>query len=197
MKGDTLQYLRIKRTNLAQEARLIRKGEWAYRRRAKKCLKDSAEQGEALTTAAQQTSHRVTVVRNEARSAHLAHAFLSGRNLRDVEEEGSSEPDLRRVREIAYGFRGNLFEDDADFEESFDTWCWYAGYDDPSKWARKKRKQQYTYNTFPQRDEDEEVDTSFPWLAIVISALLAAGFITAEMLNPPSFQALKNFFGLN
>jgi hypothetical protein len=224
MAADWLVYLKVKRLNLLQEHHLIRgmEEEWALR------LKRTTERAargdlyglsDAYSTARDTLgglkSHRVTVVRNEIRAAHLADGFLKGTHLREMEREGSRDPDLRRVREIAYSFRGDIFDgDDQVFEDLFDEWCEAAGFTDKSLWARKKRKRkrklEYTFNSSPEPDEPEEEDSrsglkfaTFVFLTVSAPIVFAIGFIVLaggtpilQNVVPVLSEAFSRTFGL-
>lgn len=82
--------LRVKIKSLAAEAVIIR-------REAKKYRGDSMERGTLNT-------HRITVVRDEARSAQLAYAFLRGVRYRTVEQKCKRPPDVKRITAIADKF---------------------------------------------------------------------------------------------
>jgi hypothetical protein len=86
--------LKIKRKNLADEARDIRKEE----RRAK------AVKGGGSREYFKLWYHRTQHVRGHARTAHLAHAFLTGRAYRSVERNSRTTPRLANITETVVRF---------------------------------------------------------------------------------------------
>ena len=104
----SLAYLKIKIKSLAAEARIIRHDEGVWRHR---------ETDKGRPTFFGLRAHRTWDVRNEARAAQLAYAFLRGRSYAATEPTGkdngarqSSAIDWQRVTKIAakYGPDPNL-----------------------------------------------------------------------------------------
>ena len=112
--------LRVKRINLADEARTIRKEE-------RKALAAAKEQRQRMLAAAPMSEkklltwdqeftlsatyrslreHRVGIVRSAARTNHLAHTFLTGRPYAQVEHKiaTDNEPDWEAIRKTAFRF---------------------------------------------------------------------------------------------
>jgi len=98
--------LRVKRASLALEATYLQYRRQALKRRAAKAAHRgaSAARGESLWAADHLHRHQQDVIRPEARAAHLAHAFLTGRALASVEAPGSSPAPLKRAADIARRF---------------------------------------------------------------------------------------------
>lgn len=87
--------LSVKRASLAAEARIIRNKINSIKRAHRQQV--AAGREGFPTRAWHLHDHRIRVVRPEARAAHLAHAFLTGRPYSQVEVPGSSPPDWKRV----------------------------------------------------------------------------------------------------
>lgn len=89
---DRREQLRVKLKNLGDEARTIRKEE----------LRISGQLHHELWF------HRVTVVRGEARSTHLAYGLIKGRTLQQMEVKSETPPDWERIRKLVakYGPAG-------------------------------------------------------------------------------------------
>jgi hypothetical protein len=95
----SLAYLKVKIKSLAAEARIIRHAEEVWRHR---------EHDKGRPTFFGLRSHRIWDVRNEARAAQLAYAYLRGRPYAVVEPTGkdnggrqSNPIDWQRVTKIA------------------------------------------------------------------------------------------------
>lgn len=99
--------LKIKFLSLSAEERLIRHEEVKVNRRMKKLVlsKDKAMAWERQSTKYWDLrSHRITVVRPEARATHLARAFLCGHEYSKIEEFRYSRPDWTRVGELVHKY---------------------------------------------------------------------------------------------
>ena len=59
--------------------------------------------------------HRKTILRQEARAALIAYAYLRGKSYRAMEKEGSSKPDWKYIKRKAMKFANGNY-DEADFE---------------------------------------------------------------------------------
>jgi len=86
--------LKIKRKNLADEARDIRKEEKSAKARGDRAQVNSLH------------SHRIGVVRPAARSAHLAHAHLTGTSYHAVEGRAKTPPNYKEVARLVRKFSG-------------------------------------------------------------------------------------------
>lgn len=86
---DQREMLRVKIKSLAEEARIIRREE----RRTHGTLRDRLY------------LHRIGVVREAARSTHIAYGLIRGRTLEQMEPKSNSEPnwpDIKRMLKL-YG----------------------------------------------------------------------------------------------
>lgn len=125
-------YLQVKLINLADEAKLIRSKEWRRLALAKKSLENNhPETAEYhMKIHAGHHSHRVTVVRDEARLTNLAYGFLRGNEYCEMEERAKEEPDWNRIRRMALRFREKEYDE---LVSEFDEWLkrakedWFAG----------------------------------------------------------------------
>jgi hypothetical protein len=103
-----LAYLKIKIVSLAAEATLIRREErkWKARRPSKAALLSNRRtHPDAEEIFFGLKDHRRTVVRDEARWAQLAYAFLRGRPYASVERPVRKVGiDVARVAELAYKY---------------------------------------------------------------------------------------------
>jgi hypothetical protein len=81
---DRMEMLRVKIKSLAEEARIIRSEEQRVRRGT---LRDELR------------THRVTVVRSESRSAHIAYGLIRGRTVERMESPNTrTPPDWKRIK---------------------------------------------------------------------------------------------------
>lgn len=106
--------LKIKITSLAAEAAIIRRHE---RRIAKARARRGLSKGTDPTWSSIQ-SHRRGVVRREARHSLLAQAFLRDRQYHCVEGFCWTEPDLRKVEDMAKRFAPGM----DDFAQRWSVW---------------------------------------------------------------------------
>jgi len=81
---DRREQLRVKIKSLAEEAKIIRKEEG----------KTFGQLREELYL------HRIGIVRNEARHAHLAYGFIRGRTYEQMEANAKSAPDWDHVKRL-------------------------------------------------------------------------------------------------
>jgi len=85
VKVSGIPFLKVKIKSLAEEARIIRKEE---KREANKYHKRELR------------DHRIGTVRDEARAAQLAYAFLRGKPYYTLEAKVHSEPNWKRVKDL-------------------------------------------------------------------------------------------------
>lgn len=98
--------LRVKAKSLAAEARIIKAEEAKAKRIARKLeAAGKAAERQRQTFLSLQT-HRKQDVRSEARSTHIARAFLSGLNYTQVEERRWDFPNWDRVESIVKKYTG-------------------------------------------------------------------------------------------
>ena len=86
--------LKIKRKNLADESRDIRREEKLAKAKGDRAQVNSLH------------SHRIGVVRPAARSAHLAHAHLTGTSYHAVEGRAKTPPNYKEVARLVRKFSG-------------------------------------------------------------------------------------------
>lgn len=107
-----LPYLKIKIVSLAAEAQLIRKEErkWDARRphkAARTNIKRAHPKADEIFFGLKE--HRIGIVRNEARWAQLAYAFLRGKSYKQVESGTEAYHTARwnsnRIAELAFKYR--------------------------------------------------------------------------------------------
>lgn len=123
--------LKVKARTLAAEARIIRGYERAMvkkhaamveRRRAK------SEDEQAVINAlhghrvAHLRNHRCTIVRREARSTHLARAFLKGMPYHRVEDVCYTKPDFDEVERMALHFGADHPGEQINLKQKFAEW---------------------------------------------------------------------------
>lgn len=101
--------LKIKIKSLAEEARIIRAAE----AKQKGCADNFAYPGEGWKL----WTHRINVVRPEARATQLAYAYLRGRTYRQVEPIRQTEPEWRRVQKMVENYGPKPFD-----KAAFDAW---------------------------------------------------------------------------
>lgn len=99
-----LVHLKVKIKALAEEARIIRKEE--------KKWKGGTQERASLH------EHRVNSLRHEARCSYLAYAFLRNVPYLTVERSSKSDPNWKRVWEMAQRFSTVRLE-----EDGFKTWA--------------------------------------------------------------------------
>jgi hypothetical protein len=109
-----LVYLKVKIKSLAAEATIIRKEEAKAKR-----LKHKSERHERAFFGLK--SHRRNEVRDEARHSLLAYGFLRGRRYSQIENQGNSSPDWKRVRQLITKFCEQAVNQD-DLIKMVDAW---------------------------------------------------------------------------
>ena len=132
MTNPRLTHLKIKRKTLAAEAGFIRAEERKLKARTlyhRKKAKDGGLSAVAHTEKARQllwqrldlVDHRKGIVRDAARTNHLAHACLTGMPYSRVESKVGSDnlPNWERVKAVALRFGGD--------SEAVEAWVTEAG----------------------------------------------------------------------
>lgn len=132
-----LNYLKIKCTSLAAEAKLIRKDENKRLQNAANA-RSKARENIKLTPNVYDKheeyhlrvyeglkNHRVKDIRLEARAANVAYGFLKGKKYRDIERISYTQPDWEKVR-----FLVQSYGEDTDRMDKFEVWLKEALHDE-------------------------------------------------------------------
>ena len=94
--GRMIEYLYIKREDLAQEAKTIRK----YENHAKFAAQNGYEVERSRKLNAGLHQHRIFDVRKEQRSTLIAIGFLKGKKYRQIERLAYDQPDWDRIERL-------------------------------------------------------------------------------------------------
>ena len=94
--ADRRTELKIKIKTLAAESRIIRLEERKAKAKARMVKRSEAKAG-LRERCSRLGNHRKTVVRQAARAAYIAYAFISGRSYKSTEDRVKIEPEWRSV----------------------------------------------------------------------------------------------------